>query len=56
MVLEQNQGIGVFYSYFFSMKKLKKLYMLDNIIFESLDSHPEFISKLRQRYWDEWSE
>ena len=30
--------------------------ILDNIIFENLDSHPEFISELRQRYWDEWSE
>jgi hypothetical protein len=41
-----------------SLYKLDLLYdeinvdILDNIIFENLDSHPEFISELRQRYWD----
>jgi GNAT superfamily N-acetyltransferase len=30
--------------------------MYDNIIFENLDNHPEFIPILRQLYWTEWSE
>ncbi len=30
--------------------------MLENIIFENLNLHPEFMSELRERYWNEWSE
>ena len=30
--------------------------MLENIIFENLNLHPEFNTELRERYWNEWSE
>ena len=30
--------------------------MVENIIFENLNLHPEFNPELRQRYWNEWSE
>ncbi len=30
--------------------------MLDNIIFDNLDNHPEYATELRQLFWDEWSE
>jgi predicted GNAT family N-acyltransferase len=30
--------------------------MNENIIFDSLLNHPEFIDELRQIYWSEWSE
>ena len=30
--------------------------MVENIIFENLNLHPEFNTELRQRYWNEWSE
>jgi predicted acetyltransferase len=35
---------------------LKYIVDMDNIIFESLDLHPEFIGDLEKSYWNEWSE
>jgi GNAT superfamily N-acetyltransferase len=35
---------------------LKYIIDMDNITFESLDLHPEFIDELEKSYWNEWSE
>ena len=30
--------------------------MIENVIFENLNSHPEFMIELKERYWNEWTE
>lgn len=30
--------------------------MIENVIFENLNSHPEFMIELKEIYWNEWSE
>ena len=30
--------------------------MIENVIFENLNSHPEFMIELKERYWNEWQE
>jgi GNAT superfamily N-acetyltransferase len=30
--------------------------MLENIVFENLNLHPEFAEKVRELFWNEWSE
>jgi predicted acetyltransferase len=30
--------------------------MIENVIFENLNSHPEFMIELKERYWNEWEE